>query len=119
VEIEKATIKKYLRHVTAYMADEGGEPDDVTGYYEYIIDMRKLAVCDNELDILLLGIDYMLLHPQLYTPYYETVHYTLDADEMEELLQYIRSIAYPDALPLNPETVKDVRIVDVKTTVQN
>jgi hypothetical protein len=30
---------------------------------------------------------------------------------MEELLKYIRSVAFPGAPPLNPETIKDVELV--------
>jgi hypothetical protein len=115
MEIEIATIKKYLEQVSSYVGDHGWLPDDVTGYYDYIINMRKSASRQDELDILLSGIDYLLLNSDLYTPDFGTVHYIFDADEMEELLQYIRSVAYPDAPPLNPETIKDVKIVDVKT----
>jgi hypothetical protein len=113
MEIEIATIKRYLERVAAYVADEGGEPDDVTGYHEYIIDMKKSAVKRGELNTLLLGIDCLLLNPHLYTPYFDTIYKDFDADEMEELLRYIREVAYPNALPINPETIEDVKIVDV------
>ena len=100
-----------MDHVAAYIADDGAPPDNVTGYYNYIISMKKLAIYDGDLDILLLGIDYLLLNPNLYNPDFETVYYIFDADEMEELLKYIRSVAYPDAPALNPETIKDVELV--------
>jgi hypothetical protein len=111
VEIKMGIVDRYLDHATAYIGDEGGEPDDVTGYHDYIIDMKKSAVRQGDADVLLLGIDYLLLNPSLYSPYFETVYYIYDADEMEELLQYIRAVAYPDAPPLNPETIKDVKLV--------
>jgi hypothetical protein len=117
VEIRKSEIERYFDYVIAYIADEGGEPDNLTDYHDYIINMKKLAAYKDELDLLLSGIDYYLLNPSLYTPTFTSVHYIFDADEMEELLQYIRSVAFPDAPPLNPETIKDVKIVDVKTTV--
>jgi hypothetical protein len=113
MEIEEFTIQKYLRYVTSYIEDDGAPPDNVIGYHDYVMGMKKAAIREGEYDILLLGIDYMLSNPQTYTPDFETVHYIFDADEMEELLRYIREVAYPDAPPLNPETIKDVKIVDV------
>jgi hypothetical protein len=117
VEIKMGIIERYLDHATAYIGDTGGEPDDITGYHDYVIDMKKLALYSDEVDILLLGIDYLLLNPSLYSPYFETVYKIFDADEMEEFLKYIRSVAFSDAPPLNPETIKDVKIIGVKTTV--
>jgi hypothetical protein len=111
MEIKKGVVKRYLDHVAVYIADDDGEPDDVTGYHDYVIDMKKRAVRLDELDILLLGIDYLLLNPSLYTPDFETVHYIFDAEEMEELLRCIRSVAFSDAPPLNPKTIKDVELV--------
>jgi hypothetical protein len=111
MEFKKGAIERYFDYVAAYIADEGGEPDDVTGYHDYVVNMKKFAIYKGELDMLLLGIDYYLLNPGLYTPDFETVHYIYDADEMEELLKYIRSVAFPDALPLNPKTIKDVELV--------
>jgi hypothetical protein len=113
MEIEQFTIQKYLRYVTSYIEDDGAPPDDVNGYRDYVMDMKKAAIREGEDGILLLGIDYLLLNPQLYTPDFATVHYIFDADEMEELLRYIREVAYPNAPPLNSETIKDVKIVDV------
>jgi hypothetical protein len=49
MEIKKGTIKRYLDHVSAYIADDGGEPEDVTGYHDYVIDMKKRAVRLGEL----------------------------------------------------------------------
>jgi hypothetical protein len=111
MEIEKFTIKKYLRYVTSYIEDDGAPPDNVIGYHDYVMAIKKAAIREGEYDILLLGIDYMLSNPQMYTPDFETVHYIFDAEEMEELLKYIRSVAFPDALPLNPETIKNVELV--------
>jgi hypothetical protein len=113
MEIEKATIRKYLNNVASYIAIEGSLPDDVTEYHDYIINMKKLANYHNELDILLLGIDCLLLNSTLDVPSFASLHNDFDPDEMEELLRYIREVAYPDAPPLNPETIKDVKIVDV------
>jgi hypothetical protein len=113
VEIEKATIRKYLEQVSAYVCDHGWLPDDVTGYYDYIINMKKSASRQGELDILLLSIDCLLLDPSLNAPSFASLHNDFDPDEMEELLRYIRTVAYPNAPPLNSETIKDVKIVDV------
>ena len=113
MEIERATIRKYLERVTSYIGDHGWLPDDVTDYYDYVINMKKRAASDGELDILLLGIDCLLLDPSLDTPSFADLYNIFDADEMEELLQYIRAVAYPNAPPLNSETIKDVKIVDV------
>jgi hypothetical protein len=115
MEIEKFTIRKYLRYVTSYIEDHDSLPDDVTGYHDYVIDMKRAAVRQGELDILLLGIDCLLLDSSLDAPSFASLHNDFDPDEMEELLQYIRAVAYPNAPPLNPETIKDVKIVDIKT----
>ena len=117
MEIRRGIIKKYLNLATSYIGIEGSLPDDVTGYHDYIVDMKKLAIYDGEINTLLLGIDCLLLDPNLDSPSFASLHNDFDPDEMEELLRYIRSVAFPNAPPLNPETIKDVKIVDVKTAV--
>jgi hypothetical protein len=111
MEIRRGIIEKHLDHVAAYIADHNSEPDDVTGYHDYIISMKKSATRQDELGILLLGIDCLLLDASLDAPSFAQLYTSFFPDEMEEFLKYIRSVAFPDAPPLNPETIKNVRIV--------
>ena len=104
MEIKRAVIKNYLDHVTGYIADTGGEPDDVTGYYDYVIDMRKSAARQGDLGILLIAIDCLLLNSDLDAPSFASLNVHFDPDEMHEFLQYIRSIAFPN----EPQTSIDV-----------
>jgi hypothetical protein len=111
MEIKRGIISKYLNEAFAYVGDKGCEPDNITEYHDSIINMKKFAAYDGNLDVLLLGIDCLLLDPNLDAPSFAEIYVLFDADEMEELLRYIRSVAFPDAPPLNPETIKDVELV--------
>jgi hypothetical protein len=111
MEIKRSIIEKYLDHVAAYVADHDSLPNTISDYYDYVISMRKLAVYEGELDTLLLGIDCLLLNPSIDTTTFADTYNIYDADEMKELLHYIRAVAFPDAPPLNPETIKDIKFV--------
>jgi hypothetical protein len=111
MEIKCEIVHEYLDRVTDYIAETGGEPNDVTGYHDYVISMRNNAAYDGNLDILLIAIDCLLLNPELDAPSFATRNVVFDADEMNELLQYIRSVAFPDAPPTDPEIIRNVKFV--------
>jgi hypothetical protein len=109
--IKRSTIERYLELVASYIGVNGSLPDDVTEYRDYVISMKNRAIKEGELDILLLGIDCLLIDSNLNAPSFTEVFYLFDPDEMEEFLKYIRFVAFPDAPPLNPETIENVKIV--------
>jgi hypothetical protein len=111
MEIKRGIIKRYLNNVTSCIGDEGALPDNVTGYHNSAINMRKLAEYEGDVSTLLLGIDCLLLDPSLDAPSFSELFYHFDPDEMQELLKYIRFVAFPDAPPLNPEAIKDIELV--------
>jgi hypothetical protein len=111
MEIKRGIIYGYLDRVTDYIADTGGEPDDVAGYHDYVVSMKNNAAYDGNLDILLIAIDCLLLNPELDAPSFATRNVIFDADEMHEILQYIRSVAFPDAPPTDPQIIRNVKFV--------
>jgi hypothetical protein len=111
MEIKQGIIKRYLNHVAAYIADHGWLPDDVTEYYDYVIDMKKRAASDGNLEILLIAIDCLLLNPSLDAPSFAETHNIYDPEEMEELLRYIRSVAFSDAPSTDLEIIRNVKFV--------
>ena len=111
MEIKRGVINNYLNDVASYIGDIGCLPDNVTEYYDSVMDMKKNAARQGHLDILLLGIDYLLLDPNIDATDFAQTYNIFDLDEMEEFLKYIRSVAFSDAPPLNPETIKDVELV--------
>ena len=111
MEIKRSTLQKYLDLVASYIGVNGSLPDDMSEYRDYVISMKNRAIKDGELDILLLGIDCLLIDSNLNAPSFTEVFYLFDPDEMEDFLKYIRSVVYPDAPPLNPETIRDVELV--------
>jgi hypothetical protein len=111
MKIKRGMIKRYLNNVTSCIGDEGAPPDNVAGYHNSVINMRKLAEYEGDVSALLLGIDCLLLNPNLDAPSFSELFYHFDPDEMQELLRYIRSVAFPDAPLLNPENIKDVEFV--------
>jgi hypothetical protein len=111
MEIRRGIIKNYLDHVTGYIADTGGEPDDVTGYYDYVIDMKKSAARQGDLGTLLIAIDCLLLNPNLDAPSFASLNVHFDPEEMHEFLRYIRSVAFPDAPQTSIDVINSVNFV--------
>jgi hypothetical protein len=111
MEIKKGVLSKYLNEAVSSIADEGSLPDEMTGYYNSIINMKKLAAYDGELDTLRVGIDCLLLDPSLDAPRFAELYNIFDPDEMQEVLRYIRSVVWPDASDPDPESIKDVKII--------
>ena len=111
MEIKRGVIYRYLDRVTDYIADTGGEPNDVTGYHDYVISMRNNAAYDGNLNILLVAIDCLLSNPALDAPSFAERNVIFDADEMHELLQYIRLVAFPNTPQTPPEIIRNVKFV--------
>ena len=113
MKISRAIIEAYLDHVTSQIGDEGSLPDDVTGYYDSILDMKHFAIKQGDLDILRLAIDKLLTDPKVDAPSFAAIHYDYDKDEMQELLFYIRSVVWPDTPMPNPIEVEGIEFVSM------
>jgi hypothetical protein len=111
MEIKRGVIYGYLDRVTDYIADTGGEPDDITGYHDYVISMRNNAAYDGNLDILLIAIDCLLVNPDLDAPSFATRNVIFDVDEMHELLKYVRSVAFPNEPQTSFKILNNVKFV--------
>ncbi|MEW6730677.1 MAG: hypothetical protein AB1489_05005 [Acidobacteriota bacterium] len=113
MEISKGVIRYYLNSVSSYIADHGSLPDDVTGYYDYIVNMKLDAIKQGDLTILRLAIDYLLTHTAIDPASFSQMHYHYDADEFQELLLYIRSVVWPELPPPDPDEVKDIKFINI------
>lgn len=116
MEISESMVRHYLSCVTSYVGDIGCIPDGVTDYYNDIIEMKKGAIHQGDLDELRLAIDYLLTHPEINPPSFAQTHYHYDDDEFEELLLYIRSVVWPQLPPPDPEEVKDVKFINISAS---
>jgi hypothetical protein len=116
MKIATGMLKEYLNYIAAIALDQGGAPDDINEYFQYVLWMKELAIEKGDLEPLHLGIDYLLTHPEVDASSYARIHYFYDKDEIEELLLYIRAIVWSDAPPPNPAEVRDVELLPLSVS---
>jgi hypothetical protein len=117
MEISTGMVAHYLIHVTGYISElDGCEPEDITEYYDSIMDMKIGADRHNDLDPLQLAIEYILTHPEVDpTKFLSGIHYNYTQEQSIELLNYIRKILWPDLPAPKAEKVRDVNLVPMST----
>jgi hypothetical protein len=98
MDIATGLIDEYLTYVTSYIGDLGGVPEDVTEYYNSVVDMKLAATEKGNLDDLKLSIDYLLATNKSE---YKTVHYDYSIGEFKELLTSIQNTIWSDSSPMS------------------
>jgi hypothetical protein len=118
MEISTGMVAHYLIHVTGYISElDGCEPEDITEYYDSIMDMKIGADRHNDLEPLRLAIEYLLTHPEIdLTKFLSGIHYNYTQAQSIELLNYIRKILWPDLPAPNAQEVHDVKLVSMSTS---
>jgi hypothetical protein len=111
--IATGLLDEYLTYVTSYVGDNDGVPEDLTEYYDSIINMKLAATEKRDLDYLKLLIDYLLMTNKSN---YETIHYIYSAEEFKELLTYIRDVIWPDSQSPRFENLKNIKLVPMSIT---
>ena len=109
-------VERYLQTVTAYVADNGGAPEDLTEYDECIRDMQIGAENHNETKYLRLAIDHLITYAIADAPDLMEMFYFYDEEEADELLRYIRFKVWGENFVANPQLVKKVELVDTSLT---
>jgi hypothetical protein len=117
MEISTGMVAHYLIHVTGYISElDGCEPEDISEYYDSIMDMKIGADRHNDLEPLQLAIEYLLTHPEIdSTKFLSGIHYNYTQEQSIELLSYIRKILWPDLPAPKTEKVLDVNLVPMPT----
>lgn len=116
MKICKWMVERYLQTVTVYVADNGGAPEDLTEYDEYIRNMKQKAERNGDLDYLRLAIDYLITYAIADAPDLIDMFYFYDEEEADELLRYIRLKVWGEDFVANPQLVKKVELVDTSLT---
>jgi hypothetical protein len=110
MEISKGLIRQYLDHITVgYFSDHDFPPDDMSGYDEQILSIERSAAYRGDLEVLRLGLDYLLCTSNDSLEYYTGV-YGYDDSEIREIIKYVREKIYPNLPPPDPEEVKDITL---------
>lgn len=113
MKISRGILNHYIGYVTDfYISDNNIPPDELTGYYDYVVDLKTDAIRHEDLESLRLGINYLLCHPEIDLDSHGGM-YPYDDEEVREILMYIRSIIWSDNSKVNCEEVKDVELVDI------
>lgn len=111
MEICSTLFDRYLDMVTVgYFNYNEEPPDNVTEYFEIIEKMKRCAIHFDELEMLQLSIDYYLSHPEISLED-QGGRYPFTDAEVREIVQYIRSIIWPESPPVNEEALNQVKFV--------
>ena len=113
MKISKQMVDYYIEYVTSdFILDQDAPSVDVEDYYNYVLRIKTEATKSNDLEPLLLGINYLLCHPEINLENHGGIS-TWDDEDVREILYYIRSIVYSDNSKVNCEEVKDVELIDM------
>jgi hypothetical protein len=111
MELSNDMIDHYLDYITVgWFNDHEISADDLYEYAERLEIIKYDATRRNDLQVLRLGIDYLLCHPEIDLEGHGGV-YGWDDEEVREIIRYIRRTIWPDLPPVNPDEVKDVKLV--------
>jgi hypothetical protein len=111
MEISKDVLNHYLDYVTVgWFNFRDDPPESVSDCHQKVLVIKDDATRRNDLQVLRLGIDYLLCHPEISLEGHGGV-YGWDDEEVREIIRYIRRTIWPDLPPVNPDEVKDVKLV--------
>jgi hypothetical protein len=111
MEISKDLIDHYLEDITlCWFNDHEVPAESLDEYYNLTSGIKQGAIRRNDLNILRLGLDYLLCHPEIDLEAHGS-RYGWDDEEVRDIIRYIRRTIWPDLPPVNPDEVKDVKLV--------
>jgi hypothetical protein len=111
MNISKGMLDHYLGYVTGHwFNDHDTPPDNINEYRSAVADIELDAARRNDFDPLRLGLDYLLCHPEIDLEDHGSCYPFLD-EEVREIIRYIRRTIWPELPPVNPDEVKDVKLV--------
>jgi hypothetical protein len=111
MEISKDFIDHYLEDITlCWFNDHEVPAESLDEYYNLTSGIKQGAIRRNDLNILRLGLDYLLCHPEIDLEAHGS-RYGWDDEEVRDIIRYIRRTIWPDLPPVNPDEVKDVKLV--------
>ncbi|MGF1489077.1 MAG: hypothetical protein ACFBSE_18475 [Prochloraceae cyanobacterium] len=112
MDISKGMLDHYIGYITVfYFNDHELPPDEITDYYNNVLELKSDAIRRGDLDPLRLGIDYLLCNTDINLDSHGGI-YPYDDDEVREILRYIRSVIWPDLSNVNCEEIKDIKLVN-------
>jgi hypothetical protein len=111
MEVGMGMLNHYLNNITlGWFDNEGVPPDSVEEYLPLVQEIKRDATRRNDLEPLRLGLDYLLCHPEIDLEGHGG-YYGWDDEEVRDIIRYIRRTIWPDLPPVNPDEVKDVKLV--------
>ena len=113
MKISRQVLDYYIHHVTSYyILDHDDIPDELDDCHNYVLKIKDNASMDGDLEVLRLGINYLLCHPDISLDNHGGI-YTWDDEEVREILHYILSVIWPSNSKANCDEVKDIQLVDM------
>src|SRR5437867_1045758 len=112
MKISESMVRYYLHDITMGWFDpEDLPPDNITGYYDCVIQMKLHALKHNDLDVLKLAFEYLLANKQIKCEQFAGGRYPYDEQEVREIIHYAWKTIWPDSTPLLPGGPNGVEIV--------
>jgi hypothetical protein len=111
MELSSDMLDHYLGYVTLHWFNRHELPADSLNEYDSLIsEIKSDAMRYNDLNPLRLGLDYLLCHSEIDLDAHGG-RYGWDDEEVREIIRYIRRTIWPELPPVNPDEVKDVKLV--------
>jgi hypothetical protein len=110
--VNQTMVDHYLSDITVgWFARHDLPADEVDEYRPYVENIRQLALTQGDLDYLKVGLEYLLLHPEVDLEAYNGGRYPFDADEMREIIEFVYRTLWPEeSLPEQPPEVKLIQM---------
>ena len=112
MDIPESLINYYLSQVTVgYFNRNELPPEDLSGYDPQITRVEMLALSDDEMEPLKLGLEYLLGNPQIDCQAFNGGRYPFNDKRVREIIEYVWRSLWPDAEPIPPGGPPGVRLV--------
>jgi hypothetical protein len=114
MDLSESMIRYYLDSITvSYFNHNELPPDDVKGYYDQVLALKRKAVSHGDLDSLKVAFEYLLSHRELDCGRLGDDRYPYSDEEIREIIRYAWHTIWPETSDAAPAVHPDVRLVQM------
>lgn len=110
MEICEKMLAHYLLNLMRKANEQEETPQVLSFYDEDVMRVYSAAFYHNEIEPFRLGVEYLLLHPEIELRSWIHVEYFLLEEDLRRALTYMHHKLWPAYEPLSVDQIKDVKI---------
>ncbi|CBN59249.1 MULTISPECIES: hypothetical protein [Kamptonema] len=114
MQISEPMIRYHLHDILlSWFNSNDLPPDDITGYYKYVLEMQKGAVKHGDMDVLKLAFEYILSQPEFDCTRLNESDYPYENEEIREIIFYAWQTLWPNDTNVFIKEPIDIELVTI------